>query len=407
MNKYMAAFIFLVLVVSGCTVVDRNTGETSDSTSDDSSLDSDTSTSTTSTSSSSSSSIYSDVICFLYPPSCLGSVDTTDDDGIPAISDGTVNTVEYALARPSIKQSALNQDPGDDITTRWVVKNDGDETIYTALFLINGSQIDGTQGGKIYLDSNYNSFSEKVDYPGVLISNDFFYHQYAPVSRSMTRTAKVVFDIPHCSLGQFNAPVFVLYKHDIRSSIMLTLADFDWWEELNNQEQDSKIMPQKSLSIFGPFSLSIYPDNNFQPIIISDGEKFGINFKLSNNDNGRASINKFDIYISDKLIPQDMGTSRCDLEANLSATPPSGMNAYTLKQTLLDKMNSVDISYDDGFKGSEEYDCSFIYNPIYFETDFEKGGSVQRYISLYVEYTYVYNGMFTLSTINDTGYSAC
>ncbi len=406
MDKYIAAFIFLVLVISGCTVVDSGTGETSDSTSDDGSLDSDASTS--SSSSSSSSLAYSSLICFLYPPSCLASVDTTDGSDTPTlISDGTVNTVEYALARPTIKQSALNQDPGYDITTRWVVKNDGDETIYTALFLINGSQIDGNQSGKIYLDRNYNSFSEMVDYPGVSISNDFFYHQYVPVSRSMTRTAKVVFDIPQCSLGQFNAPVFVLYKHDIGSSIMLTLADFDWWEELNNQEQDSKIMPQKSLSIFGPFSLSIYPDNNFQPIIISDGEKFGINFKLSNNDNGRASINKFDIYISDKLIPQDMGTSRCDLEANLSATPPSGMNAYTLKQTLLDEMNSVDISYDDGFKGSQEYDCSFIYDPVYFETDFDKGGSVQRYISLYVEYTYVYNGMFTLSTINDTDYSAC
>ncbi|MEA2003611.1 MAG: hypothetical protein U9O53_01480, partial [archaeon] len=95
-----------------------------------------------SSASDSSSSGLSDFFCKLYPLLCTASAEEPDDDddSQEPVSDGTVNEVKPALARPVMTLSELSV-PGRTIHLGWKVKNDGDTPIDTALFLINGSQI--------------------------------------------------------------------------------------------------------------------------------------------------------------------------------------------------------------------------------------------------------------------------
>ena len=73
--------------------------------------------------STSPSSIYSNFMCFISPLHCPVPEDNAEDDGdTPTpVSDGTVNEVNYALARPTMTQSET-LDPGDYTTIEWIVK---------------------------------------------------------------------------------------------------------------------------------------------------------------------------------------------------------------------------------------------------------------------------------------------
>ncbi len=394
-----------------CTLFSISCDSSSESTSDDGYPDSDTSdsSSSSSTTSSSSPSAYTSLICFFYPPYCSTPADTTDDggDAPTPVSDGTVNEVKPALARPTMTVSESSM-PSRILHLAWKVKNIGEEPVDTALFLMNGSEIHGNYSGKISLLDNFNSYTYKIDYPGVSISDELFFKQIPYIAGGMDQTARITVNVPKCSLGRFEAPVFILYKHTLDSSLTLTLADYMWWDKLEQQDRISKLMPRKSTSTSGQLSLSIYPDDNNQPVLIGKGEPFGMNFELSNKDNGRAAINKFEIYISDKLEPEDLGGDTCDLvELSNPSDTITLLKAYTLKSVYIDEINSADLSFDNGFtSGKKEYYCSFKYSDASFDDDF-KAGSTHRFIKANLEYTYVYNGLFTLSTQNMTGVDLC
>ncbi|MCK5063459.1 MAG: hypothetical protein KAR23_06025, partial [Candidatus Aenigmarchaeota archaeon] len=156
-------------------------------------------------SASGSSSSLSDIFCKLYPLSCTASAEQSDDgDSQGSVSDGTVNEVKPALARPVMTLSESSV-PGRTIHLGWKVKNDGDTPIDTALFLMDGSQIDGNYSGKINLLTGYNSYSDKIDYPGIDISNKLFFKPVPRISSDMDQTVRVDMVAPACSLGRFEA----------------------------------------------------------------------------------------------------------------------------------------------------------------------------------------------------------
>ncbi len=357
-------------------------------------------------SASGSSSSLSDIFCKIYPLSCTAAAE--EQDNVDDSNDISYNGAEIkntpALATPSKSVSKLS-DPGFPDDFDWSLKNEGKTPIDTALFLMNGSQIDGNYSGKIKgLDQDYSN-SGKIEYPGVFIPSELFYYPYPYIAGSREKSMTVNIDVPRCSLGKFEAPVFVMYKYMVDSGLMLTFGSNDWWTNLEDQGLKPKLSPTKSVSTAGPFSLSIYPNENEQPLLIRESERFVLNFELSNNGAGRAAISSFDIFISNKLIPQGLGDT-CELVRSSSGSSDSSMNSYVLKSQLFDNIDSVDLSVDDGFKGSEVYRCSFVYDPDSFENDF-KGGSTQKYIRALVSYTYIYNGMFTLNTKNSTNYDVC
>ncbi|MEA3229636.1 MAG: hypothetical protein U9P44_01865 [archaeon] len=355
-------------------------------------------------STSSSDGWFSDFICFLNPLGCEQKTDADADDD----SGGMVDIRELKLSLAPSDRESVSEIPGDYFKFEWKIENNGDLPIKSALFLMNGTQIHGVEGGLIDIEYNYNAFSGKKGYPGVKIPDKFFYAEYPPVFGGRSKIVDVYGFAPGCSLGFFETPVFVMYNYSLDASIMLTFADNDWWETLDDQGRSVELRPRESVSTIGPFSLSIYPDDS-QPVLISEGEVFGINFDLSNNDKGRAAINKFEIYISDKLDMIGLDSDRCHFKSLASPSiSSSSMAAYELRKELFDDINSVDLSvYDDGFGGGlKEYECSFKYKLEDYDDDF-RAGSVQRYIRAYVEYTYVYNGIFTLTTINETGFDVC
>ncbi|NOQ55259.1 MAG: hypothetical protein GQ477_00470, partial [Nanohaloarchaea archaeon] len=369
----------------------------------------DDTTSSSSTLTSSAISGVSDFWCKIAPIFCDTSTGAVEDDGADdaSISDGTANNVDLALAVPLKTISLRSVDPKDFVHLKWEIFNDGDKVIDTALFLMNGSQIHDNQGGKIYTgDESNNIYSNyvNVDYPEIYIPPEYFYSQLDNIYPGREADVDVGMLTPACSLGDFEAPIFALYRYDIDSNLMLTFASDDWWDELMNQELISKLTPTKSKSTVGPFSISIYPESNQQPVMVSINKRFIINFDISKNHRGRAAISDFVLYISDKLIPQ-VG-DLCDLEAS-SVKSYDDMLAYELKSDKFNEINSADIRLNDGLNEDMNYQCPFLYDPAWFDIDFKDKGSVQRYMKIHMEYTYIYNGMFTFNTKNVTGFDEC
>ncbi len=340
--------------------------------------------------------------CFIAPMLCEN--DQPLDANINLdLSNGTLIDFKPGLAQPSMVVNKKEIRPTRIVHSAWKAVNLGDKPIDTALFLINGSDIHGNQRGFIDLDTGFDA----INYPGVTIPPEYFYKLYPNIPSKKDKTIRVSITAPACFLGNFEAPVFVLYKYDISSRLELTFASFDWWQDMVEQGKEvDYLMPRRSISTIGPFSLSISPDEDKQPVVLEPSEIFGLSFELADIHNGRGAISMFEVYISNKLIPQGLGTS-CDLVAlPPSSSPSPTLNAYTLKPALLAEISSADLSLNDGFSGPEEFYCPFKYDSTSFADDLGEGSS-QRTIIAYAEYTYIYNGMFSLSTRNDTGYAEC
>ncbi|NOQ55691.1 MAG: hypothetical protein GQ477_02680, partial [Nanohaloarchaea archaeon] len=367
----------------------------------------DDTTSSSSTLTSSAISGVSDFWCKIAPIFCDTSTGAVEDDGTDdGVSDGTTNNVDLALAVPLKTVSTRVDDLDSSGEFNWKIKNDGLKSIDSVLFLMDASQIQDNHSGKIYeLDTDYNLFSDKIEYSGVDIDSGLFYKQVGLVSSMGGDNIKVKFDSPQCSFTQFKAPVYLLYTYKIDSNIMLTFGSKDWSDKRVEQGVPLNFDIIKSVSTVGPFSVSIYPDEMKQPVIIDKDESFTIYIEIVKNHPGRAAISRFDIDISPKLIPQDLDTTRCSLVGSTSDSS-LGLDSYVLRDVLFNQINTVDLLLNNGLNKDMIYKCSFKYASDNFDKDLGDG-SAQRYVGVYIEYTYIYDGMFVLNTGNFTGIDVC
>ncbi|MCK5593847.1 MAG: hypothetical protein KAI18_01250, partial [Candidatus Aenigmarchaeota archaeon] len=365
--------------------------------------------STASGSSSTSSAIsgISDFWCAIAPIFCDTAAETSDDDGTgDGTSDGTVNPVDLALAVPLKTVSTRVDDLASSGEFNWKIKNDGLKSIDSVLFLMDGSQIQDNHSGEIYdLATGYDSFSDRIEYSGVDIDGGLFYKQLGLISRGGDNNIKVKFDSPQCSLTQFKAPVYLLYTYEIDYNIMLTLVGKNWSDKLDEQGVPLDVNVTESVSTVGPFSVSIYPDEMKQPVVIAKDDDFTIYIKLVKNHPGRAAMSSFEIDVSPILLPQDLDTTRCSF-AKAPSDPSSNLDSYVLRDILYDQINNVDLLLNNGLNKEIVYKCSFKYDPANFDKDLIDR-TQQRYIGVHIEYTYIYDGLFILNTGNFTDIDSC
>ena len=366
--------------------------------------------STASDSSSTSSAIsgISDFWCAIAPIFCDTAAETSEDDGTGdgSTSDGTVNSVDLALAVPLKTVSTRVDDLASSGEFNWKIKNDGLKSIDSVLFLMDGSQIQDNHSGEIYnLATGYDSSSDRIEYSGVDIDGGLFYKQLGLISRGGDNNIKVKFDSPQCSLTQFKAPVYLLYTYEIDYNIMLTLVGKNWSDKLDEQGVPLDVNVIESVSTVGPFSVSIYPDEMEQPVVISKDDSFTIYIELVKNHPGRAAISSFEIDVSPMLLPQDLDTTRCSF-AKAPSDPSSNLDSYVLRDILYDQINNVDLLLNNGLNKEIVYKCSFKYDPANFDKDLIDR-TQQRYIGVHIEYTYIYDGLFILNTGNFTDIDSC